>query len=91
MFTLIAILLCLESFFLELTHLGPIKQNVLLQGSDEVWIGNELQIVLSETLPCTTGPVCWWSLKDAWNISILASLLKLHITTLKFTSSSSLD
>lgn len=80
MFILIAILLCLESFFIELPlPLAPVKQNIILQGSDEEWIVNELQIVLSETLPCMTGPVSLWSLKDAWNTSIFGSLLKLHL------------
>lgn len=66
-------------FFLELLPLAPVKQNIMLQGSDEEWIFNELQIVLSKTLPCTTGPVCLWSLKDGWNISIFGSSLKLQL------------
>lgn len=74
-----AVLLYLESFFLELLPLALVKQNIMLQGSDEEWIFNELQIVLSKTLPCTTGPVCLWSLKDAWNISIFGSFLKLQL------------
>lgn len=53
-----AVLLYLESFFLELLPLALVKQNIMLQGSDEEWIFNELQIVLSKTLSCTTGPVC---------------------------------
>ena len=67
----------MESFFLKLLPLAPVKQNVMLQGSDEECIFNELQIVLSKTLPCTTEPSCLWSLKDAWNITIFGSLLKL--------------
>ena len=76
---MIALPLYLESFFLELLPLAPVKQNIMFQGSDEEWIFNELQIVLFETLPCTTGRVCLWSLKDAWNISIFGSLLKLQL------------
>lgn len=75
----IAILLYLESFFLKLLPLAPVKQNIMLQGSDEEWVFNELQIVLSETLLCMAGAVCLWSLKDAWNIFIFGSLLKLQL------------
>lgn len=77
MFCLTAILLYLESFFLQLLPLASIKESIMLQGSDEEWRVNELQIVLSETLPCTTESVCLWSLMDAWNISVFGSLLKL--------------
>lgn len=74
-----AFLLYMESFFLELLPLVPVKQNLMLQGSDEEWIFNELQIVLSKTLSCMTEPACLWSLKDAWNITIFGSLLKLQL------------
>lgn len=77
MFCLTAILLYLESFFLQLLPSAPVKQSIMLQGSVEEWRVNELQIVLSETLLCTTKSVCLWSLTDAWNISVFGSLLKL--------------
>ena len=69
----------MESFFLEFLPLALVKQNVMLQGLDEEWIFNELQIVLSKTLSCTTEPACLWSVKDAWNITIFGSLLKLQL------------
>lgn len=78
-FNLIAIILYLESFSLVLLHLAPVKQNIRLQGSEEEWVFNELQIVLFKTLPCTTGPVCLWSLKDVWNVTIFGSLLRLQL------------
>lgn len=79
MFILILSFCIWNNFFFELLPLAPVRQNTMLQGSDEEWIFNELQIVLSKALPCTTGPICLWSLKDAWNIPIFGSLLKLQL------------